>query len=230
MRRATVGVLAATMMLLGVESIQAQPSMMLGFKAGLNFSELDLDEGVLGSVEADTRKGVAVGAFLTFMPSSFISIQPEVNYTQWGSEFVVDGIENELKITYIQVPLLAKFNFGPMPGMGVRPHLALGPYAAYVADCDFTFGQEGDFDCAEDDDETGSQDLVKQWDFGGVFGGGLEFSGARGSLIIDGRYNLGLADVFEDEGNGTDGSTGDDNAQNNVWTIMIGFAVPFGGM
>lgn len=224
MRRATVAVLTAAMMLLGIESVQAQPTMMFGFKGGLNFSEMDLDDAVLGAgVESDTRKGVMLGAFLTFAPASFISIQPEVNYTQWGTEFVQDGVENELKMTYLQVPLLAKFNFGPAPGMGLRPHLALGPYIAYNTDCDFTFGHSGELNCGDDDEDTGEPALVKDWDWGGVFGGGLEFSGARGSLIIDGRYNLGLSDVFEDEGQG------DGNAKNNVWTLMIGFAIPFGG-
>jgi len=221
MRRSIVTILALVALLAGSGTAEAQ--VQWGLKGGLNFSNVDSDDAIFG--ENETRKGVAVGTFMTFGSAAFISWQPEVIFSQLGTEFVNSGVESELKTNYIQIPVLARFNFGAAPGEGMRPHLLLGPYLAINIDCDIDIGDGPGTDCSEEDETAAGYPTIKGTDWGGVFGGGLEFSGARGSLYIDGRYNLGLADLFDDESL----STGDDNAKQNAWTVLIGFGMRLGG-
>ena len=64
------------------------------------------------------------------------------------------------------------------------------------------------------------KDEVKSFDFGVVFGGGLDFAAGSGSFVIDIRYTLGLTSV--------DDSGFDADLKNKVFSASIGYALGVG--
>jgi hypothetical protein len=58
-------------------------------------------------------------------------------------------------------------------------------------------------------------------DFGLVFGAGVAFPLGSVQLIIDGRYDLGLSDINDYEGD-------TESIKNKAWQFMAGVGFPIG--
>ena len=215
MGRFRVATLAALMMLFVTAGAQAQVS--LGIRGGANFSSFSGDD----AEDAETKTGLLGGVFLQFSPSSLITIQPEALYTQMGASFNEAGDEFEIASTYVQIPVLARVNFGGEAG-GLRPHFLLGPSVSFKVGCDYTDGEE-DISCDNEALQAIGIPDVKSTDFGLVFGAGVGFGMGTGELSIDGRLYQGLSKVFESfEGEEVD-------VKNEAWQVTAGFAFPLGG-
>lgn len=158
-----------------------------------------LDIGVTGGVnlatvsegDGDTKNltGFMVGVSFISRMTDMFAFQPEIAYSMKGTKFD-DGVdEGELKLAYIDVPLLAKITFGPEMTMGqARPALYFGPYAAFNMSCDFESGGVS-VDCDAADAEP------KTVDFGAIAGVGVDF----GNINLFARYQFGLTSVFDDD-------------------------------
>lgn len=169
---------------------QAQSPLNFGLRGGLNFATLNTVDG------ADSRTGLMVGGYFNIkVPLSPISIQPEVLYSQKGYE--ADG--GTIKLDYIEVPVLAKFDFvssGP-----VTPGVYFGPYLGFNVNAEADSGPfSGDI-----------KDSIKDTDFGVVVGGGLDVS----KLHIGIRYGAGLTKIFEDDSDG----------KNGVFSVVAGISL-----
>jgi hypothetical protein len=207
----------AAMVLTAAFAAQAQAQgVKVGIRGGINSSTFSGD-GV-NDETTDRRTGAVLGGFLVFSPSSFWSIQPEVLWSQMGAKGDEGGEDIELKLTYIQIPVLARVNFAGTEG-GIRPHFLLGPSVSFKIGCDAeALGLS--FDCDDEEFDTG----IKGTDFGLVFGAGLGLPMGPGELTVDGRLYQGLSKIFED-----DGSTDDDEVKNEAWQLLAGFSFPVGG-
>lgn len=167
----------------GVVANQAKAQTGFGIRGGVNFANLnDVDD------RPDSRTGLMAGIYTNFLiPNSPVVIQPEVLYTQKGYEVG----DNAVKLDYIEVPVLAKFNF--ITDGSVTPNVYFGPYlginVSAEADTD-PFGGDVDID-----------DAVNTTDFGVVVGGGVNF----GRIDLGVRYGAGLTEVFDEGGEGKNG-------------------------
>lgn len=174
---------------LGLSEVAAQPSF--GLRGGLNFANLNNVDGT------DSRTGFMAGAYVNIgVPMSPISIQPELLYTQKGSEasgtILGEQITATTKLDYVEVPVLAKFSFAPGP---VTPHVYFGPYFAINVKAEAE---------AEGGGQSATQDIkdsVKDTDFGVVVGAEVDISKINVGL----RYGAGLTKIAED---GSDGKNG----------------------
>ena len=92
-----------------------------GFKGGYNYSSFN------GDVAKDnTLKGLSgfyVGALLELPLGDVISIQPEVIYSRQGAAWEKDynipilgkgSLKNDLRLDYLNIPVMAKVNLGPL--------------------------------------------------------------------------------------------------------------------
>lgn len=149
-----------------------------------------------------------IGGFAKFgIPDSPLSIQPEALYSQQGGEN--DG--NEVKIDYLQVPVL--FKYALSQNATAQPNIFAGPYAGYRL-------------VAEQEGATGGlfggsssiESQTEQVDYGFAFGGGLDIEVGDSIFTMDARYNFGLADVFTDQ-----------TGKNRVFSITFGISLPSGG-
>ena len=152
--------------------------------------------------------GFSAGIFTRVGLASRLSLQPELNYAQKGSDEVdllADGsaYAMHIRLHYIEVPVLLR---GEAPAVGpFTPFALLGPEVAFKAGCGLVVdGLSGSYSCS-------SLPAAKSVDYGGVIGGGVTVKlGGRtyGAAI---RYDAGAADTFE--GN---------NARNRAVTISLG--------
>lgn len=196
----TVTVISLFLFLLTTNMVYAQDeAVKTGAKGGLNFATM--------SDGFDTRTGFVVGGFAKFsIPDSPLSIQPEALYSQQGGE--QDG--SEIRIDYLQVPVL--FKFAMSQGGTAEPNLFAGPYAGLrlTAEQDGGTGFLGG--------STNIENRTESVDYGLALGGGIDIEVGNSIFTMDARYNLGLADVFND----VDG-------KHRVFAITFGISLPSGG-
>jgi len=183
----------------------AQGLTAAGVKVGVNFARLNSDDELVDQL--DTRTGLIAGGFVELGINDMFSIQPEVLYSQKGGKGGVTEVglayDATLKLDYVEIPILAKFNFGTTGG--VRPFVFTGPVPAFNIRARFKQELAGT-ELEEDIDED-----VKGGDFGWVFGGGVRVRG----FSVDARYTFGFVAINEDET--------EEDVKNQVFSILVGF-------
>lgn len=168
-----------------IVTAQEKIEYKLGFKGGVNFTNVGTTTGVTNK----SLTGVHFGIFAKLPITNKVAIQPELYFTTKGGELtyqnvIVDGTA-KFNLNYIEVPVLAVFKI--FPGFNFQ----VGPYASYlvnskvtnVSDVTFNFEvniQSGDF---------------KKFDTGIVAGFGVEVK----KVEIGVRYNFGLLKVGKDK-------------------------------
>ena len=167
-------------------------------KGGANFANFNDTD-----VSADTRTGFLGGVTYDFkVPFSPVSIQPGVFYAQKGVDNSGELGNGEVKLDYIEVPVVAKFDFildNPM----FTPNVYFGPYVGFNVNAEAELSGDGGEISGDIDDQ------VKNTDFGVVVGAGADIS--RFNLGV--RYSAGLSNVAEDDN--VDG-------KNGVFSIVAG--------
>ncbi len=205
-------------------NLQAQDTRF-GLKGGLTFYKIsgELSVDFMGFSETETfdsgtRMGFHGGIFMEKPLNEFLSIQPEINFVQKGgsesdSDDLVDFSDEDVTLSYIDVPLLLKVNI-PLDG-NVSPFLTAGGYIGYLLDAKAEFG-----DVTED-----ISDEVKDISYGLLFGVGANF----GNFFVEARYDYGLSnifdnDLFDDELNGGDFDdiNFDFKVRNSGFSIAVG--------
>jgi outer membrane protein OmpA-like peptidoglycan-associated protein len=180
-----------------------------GVKAGANMSTIDWNLDDYLDSSTDYKYGFAGGIYYNIGIGNIFSIQPELLYSQMGSELGIDldivpvnkakAVETteELQLDYISVPVLFK----------ISPIWRLGIFAG--PQFDYLLMAEIDGDDLEEDFE----------DFDFAATAGLEFWLTR-NIGLYGRYIWGLTDIYAGDGN-----DGDIEINNQGWQVglTIGF-------
>lgn len=187
---------------LGFSESQAQDTRF-GLKGGLTYykSTVDVDLGIISiDLESDSRIGFTGGFFIEYPLSDLISIQPEILFIQKNQKesddfFDLNGFDDfdddplvETTLTYIDVPVLLKVNI-PLEG-NVQPFITAGPYLGYLLDAKDNINGDDDFD-----DFGSIKDFIKDFNYGLIIGAGVNF----GNLFLELRYDMGLANIFDDQ-------------------------------
>mgnify|MGYP001180904573 CR=1 FL=1 len=207
-----LGILAAVliMTILVPKPGAAQATIDLGLKGGYSLSNMTWTGG--GPSESPKWLGQPVfGAFLAINLNPTFSIQPEVFLWKGGvydqEDFEGTLYRYELVLTYVHVPVLAKVHLAREGAL--RPVLFAGPAVSFLSKAVNKYYEDG---ALIDDDDV--KEFLKGTDFSAVFGGGLEFYLDKIMLVLDVRYNLGLANV---------NNKGDETtAKNKAVMIMAG--------
>lgn len=194
----------------------AQVPIDLGLKAGLAIADLDVEdaEGI------DTRTGFVGGGFATFGIGETFFVQPEVLYSMKGAKGDFEEGDVTFKLDYIEVPVLFGARF-PIADSPFEPRVFAGPTVGFEMNCEID-GEQGGVSATIDCDEFGLD--TKSIDLGVAFGAGLAYAMERFSIIVDGRYDLGLTNL-----NDSDNVEDDGDVKNRAWQFMAGFAIPIGG-
>jgi hypothetical protein len=180
----------------------AQLSIRKGIKAGLNVANLRVDSDDI--TKQNTKNGILGGFFLEIDPIGPLALQGEVLYTQKGSKVKSPdfNVEQDIKINYLEVPLLLKLQMPLLP-----------PMASYA----FFAGPAVAFKISEDVGTDDGEDVFKNSDIGGVVGASLGFSAAGlAAIIVDLRYTLGLNNILKQDPNSS--------AKNGVISLSVGLS------
>ena len=151
-----------------------------GVKAGVVSSTLDLT--IPDSIISEKQMiGFTAGVFGSRRLAGPLYLDIEALVTTKGAKYDFADFENELRLTYLELPVLARV--GVLRAGAVTAYVSGGPSFAFKLK---EVQKEGG-------DETGVNDDVKGWDIGIAMGGGVSF----GSWVVDARYTLGLIDIVD---------------------------------
>jgi len=191
-------IIVFVMMLLAATA-SAQTSKSIGVKGGFNMFKPYGDD----VADASYYYGFAIGGFYYYAMSEIFVLQPELYYSVKGGKEDDEGEESDLKLSYIEIPVLLKFNL-PMEGKSWAPNLYVGPYLAFLLGADV--------------DGHDVKDAFKSTDFGLVVGASFDFRLSEGKrmLELDFRYSMGITKIY-------DFGDLDIQAFNNGFQFLLGY-------
>jgi|SRR5699024_2389442 len=167
-------------------------------KGGANFANFNDTDA-----STDTRTGFMGGITYGFqVPFSPVSIQPGVFYAQKGVTSSSGLGDAEVKLDYIEIPVVAKVDFildNPL----FTPHVLFGPYVG------FNINSDVEASVGDNSSSVNVEDQVRTTDFGVVVGAGADIS----RFNVGVRYSAGLRDVIDME---------NASAKNGVFSIVAG--------
>jgi Outer membrane protein beta-barrel domain len=170
-----------------------------GIRAGYNLSTIqDLSTlyNITGTTGIKTKKlpGYMGGIVFNLGLSKAISLQPEILYSQQGFEYE-SGIYFKDMIDIVNVPLLLKVAVGSPK---IKIFVNAGPYIGYKLSqktkTNISGTEETETIKFDTDDTDGEKDNL--FDFGAIGGAGLQFNLGGTLLVLEGRYQYGMADPF----------------------------------
>lgn len=190
--RYTVGLLALAISTIGPSGpalAQASPSagnsgFSWGLKGGVNFANALLAPDLPAGFSKSARTGFIGGAFVEARLSGTFSLQLEAFYTQKGFEVSSAAGKATSRLDYLEFPLTAKATFGSGP---FRPYLFAGPNVGYRLSADAETGSgSGDI-----------RDATRTTDIAVDLGAGVSYQLREGPrLVLEGRYSVGLVNIF----------------------------------
>ena len=194
----------------------------IGFKVGPTWSNIDAegdDDGL------NRLQSIGGGGFLRFGMMG-LAMQAEVLAVTKGSSQDIEDIDGndigdaELKLDYIEVPLLARFSMGST--MPFSPYIMVGPSFAFNYGCSLG-GDSDDEEVEVDDIDCDSEDLglaafeVKSLDIGATGVLGFEFKAGPGAILVEGRYTHGFMNIVDTDEDGGD-------SKNRQFGVMAGYS------
>ena len=196
--------IALPLALLVAVPLQAQTT--IGVKGGINVANVDTNVEDISDL-IDSKTGFVGGGFVTLGLGSLFALQPELLYSQKGFQVDEFGETVKLNTNYIEIPVLLKAQFKLAM---LRPAVYAGPVVSFETGCDVSVA-----DISVNCDEGGDFDERKKNEWGAVFGANLDFFLGPVTLILDGRYQLGLTNL-------NDAPDSTEEVKNQVWQFMAG--------
>lgn len=171
--------------------------MKLGVKAGGGFTTI-----VGGELSGGSQFGYHVGALAEFTLSEKFALQPELLFSKKGASFTFFGIDQKTNLTYVDIPIMAKFYV--MEGLSIEA----GPQIGFLMSAKSKY----------DGETIDIKDDLKSLDYGLNIGAGYKLDNG---LMFQARYCIGLADISKD----VDTTEGDPNynEKNAGFQISVGF-------
>ena len=191
-----------------------------GFKGGYNYSSFN------GEVAKDnTLKGLSgfyVGALLELPLGDVLSLQPEVIYSRQGAAWEKDynipilgkgSLKNDLRLDYLNIPVMAKVNLGPLFLQG-------GVQFGFLVGKPETSSTVNGRRVTEELDK----DAYASFDFGVGAGLGVNLSE---HFFIEARYTHSLTNALDPDNNSLkNASISDKNDFKNA-VLSVGLGVKF---
>ena len=188
-----------------------------GFKGGYNYSSFS------GEVAKDnTLKGLSgfyVGALLELPLGDVLSLQPEVIYSRQGAAWEKDynipilgkgSLKNDIKLDYLNIPVMAKVNLGPLFLQG-------GVQFGFLVGKPETSSTVNGRRVTEELDK----DAYASFDFGVGTGLGVNLSE---HFFIEARYTHSLTNALDPDNNSLKNAriSDDNNFKNAVLSVGLG--------
>lgn len=174
---------------------QDKKDMSYGVKGGLNISSItnsDVEE-----MESSSLVGFHIGLFGEFMIADKFAIQPELLYSTQGVKLERYGEKADLKVDYINIPVMAKYY------VAKDFSLEFGPQVGFLVSAELKY----------DEVSVDIDDSTKSTDFSLNFGAGYNI----GDFALGARYNLGLTRLQKDL------EVGESDSKNSVFQISLGY-------
>ena len=163
-------------------------------------SSLDVQSSSGGQISGDATVGFGAGIFLGFNFSDNFGLQGEAIYSTLNQKYTEDDVEKEIKLEYINIPLLLSFNTGKLKP--VNFNVVAGPQIGISVGSELFTSDGGD----PDNEAVLS---VKKGDLGFAYGAGFDFglnTAKTFRLGIGFRGVYGLIDISDNSNNNSTNS------------------------
>ena len=223
MRNKGLGIIIFGLLFLTVGNRLFSYDWELGFKTGIMRSKAELSRDLPG-IQIGTINEFHIGSFLSFFfIKNQLGFQPEIHYSIKGFNVLEadfgQEISSKYKITYIEIPLLISYKF-PLKGK-IKPGIVFGPYLGFarkVMEVQTAFGET---------EKRRLDDNLEEMDAGFVIGGNIRYRLGHFSIMLDARYNLGLANISKDIMSVSYDFTESDTIKTRSMTLSIGVSFNF---
>ncbi len=185
--------------------LSAQIKFSKGIIGGANYSDFRGDD----SGDTNHRNGFSAGGFFRVSVLGIVALQPEVLYTQKGAKTKDTDGEIDLRINYIEVPVLLRLHL-PIVGVPIFPTVFAGPAFSVKLSTHFRSVINGVVQEGSIEDLGGK---VKSTDAGFIIGGAFDF----GPVDLQVRYILGLSKI--------DDTAAKKDVKNKVLSLMAGISL-----
>lgn len=172
-----------------------------GVKAGVTFASLAFDAQDSDAPAISRRAGFTAGLFAVRDLRPRLGLQVEALLSVKGAEFEAD----HLRITYLELPTLARYTFDADVLWSSPLHVVTGPALAFKLDAARSTGGESR--------SAGSE--IRALDVGWIVGAGID----RDGFLVDLRYTWGLVDVVRVDAGAAKG-------RNTALSLMVGLRIP----
>jgi hypothetical protein len=162
----------------------AAQGLGIGVKGGVELATQHTT-GDGGGPSLDNRIGVVGGVFVTLPLVSRFDLEVDALYAMKGATLKAQGVGSTLEVDYFEVPVLARYRLGGTHQFYIGAGPSMGVRLRARARTDFGAATE----------ELDVADQVESLDYGVAMGAGLTIK----SIVIDGRYTLGLRDIDKDK-------------------------------
>lgn len=170
----------------------------LGIKAGVNIAKFGGDP----DPDSDFRTGLAAGIYTNIPISPGFSFEPSLEYSQKGAEFTTfASTDVKSKISYIDLPLMAKYNFTPAFG------IFAGPQVSFFVDQETKVVNDNSTTTFEGDNDSYRKSLA-----GGKAGLSYNF----GSVMVNASYATDFQNLYKD-------NAGNSDLKNQVINVGLAF-------
>lgn len=184
------------LMMSGMISLNAQDrknKATAGVKGGYNLSSVSFD----GTSETEKLHGFHIGIYGESYIGKYISIQPEILYSQQGYKKIDEDGTLTQKLDYLNVPLMLKIY--PVKSF----FLEAGPQVG------FSISHKETLDSVRLFGDTSKELAPSNFDWGANLGAGFK---SDAGLSLGARYHMGQNDIYDK-----------DKPKNRVWQIYVGF-------
>ena len=172
--------------------------------------------GILGGIgyQSGSRFGFEI---------NFLYVQKGVRFegSDSGSAVGTGGsFDVKVKVTEVSLPVLVKIRFKE----GSTPFVIAGGEIAYILSSKADYWAKDD---ATDEIYSGTEDLneydnMNKIDYGLVFGAGFELVSGPVPLSIEGRYHMGMANLFKNDELSSGNLEDSDWMRTNLLTVILG--------
>jgi len=169
-----------------------QSEWKFGANAGLTFSRVRFNPHI---PQNPLMQGT-IGVTARYISEKHFGVQVELNYAQRGwdekTDTVINLNEYSRSLSYLELPIMTHIYFNL--GKRARMVFNLGPQIGY------NIGEEvlkkRIFTDPDNVPNHFNEKIQRKFDYGIIFGTGLEIRTGIGFFILEGRYSFGLSDIF----------------------------------
>ncbi|PRB03610.1 opacity protein [Chryseobacterium sp. MYb7] len=177
-----------------------------GVKGGMNVSSLSKDSGL---DDQKSKIGFNAGVFANIPLAASFSVQPEVQYSQYGnkSNYTIGNTKfsASTKLDYITVPVMFQYNLIP------NLYVEAGPEFGFMVSAKNKFKNES---TGQSNTTDNYKDNLNTFNFGIGLGAGYYFTP---NLGLTARYVAGLTDVAKNRPSGSDAT------RNNLFQVGLAY-------
>jgi hypothetical protein len=206
-------ILILSALFFGVTVMGQTDKVKTGVKAGLNISDLTVDEGELNS---SGKTGFTAGIMVEIPMAKNFSLQPELLYSQQGTKITFSDEEvtnshykSTIELNYLNIPVMLKYYL--IKGLSIQA----GPQIGILLKANNKY--QDNFLGYENQGSFNLKEYSSGIDTSVNFGLGYQL---KNKFYTDVRYNISYSNVFKD---GNANRFIDNNMKNKLFQITLGY-------